>query len=124
MNSNSKSLRSKFIECLRAIFIIAQIVAFTAIGGMLLKEANLRFRTNEVSSVQQGIVSEKNHTKGYTYYQTSYVNKVPITTPYRFPAFYKITVTIEESGTKTEKTIYVSKEEYDSYEVGDTYKFK
>ena len=124
MNSNSRSLRSKFIECLRAIFIIAQIVAFTAIGGMLLKEANLRFRTNEVRSVQQGIVSEKNHTKGYTYYQTSYVNKVPITMPYRFPAFYKITVTIEENDTKTEKTIYVSKEEYDSYKIGDTYTFK
>ena len=124
MNLNLKSLRSNLIELLRAIFILAQIVVFTILGGMLLKEANHRFRSNEVISVQQGIVAEKTHTNGYTYYQTSYVNKVPITMPYRFPAFYKLKLTIEENGTKTEKTIYVSKEEYDSYEVGDTYKFK
>lgn len=120
----SKSLRSNFIECLRVIFIIAQIVAFTLIGGVLLKESNLRLRPSEVSSVQQGIVAEKTHTSGYTYYQTSYVNKVPITMPYRFPAFYKIKLTIDENGAKTEKTIYVSKEEYDSCEIGDTYTFK
>lgn len=124
MHSNLQSLRSKFIEWLRAIFILAQIVVFTAIGGMLLQEANRRFRSNEVISVQRGIVAEKTHTNGYTYYQTSYVNKVPITMPYRFSAFYKIKLTIEENGAKTEKTIYVSKEEYDSYEVGDTYKIK
>lgn len=127
MHSNLKSLRSNLIEWLRAIFILAQIVVFTMLGGMLLKEANHRFRTNEtneVSSVQQGTVAEKTHTNGYTYYQTSYVNKVPITMPYRFPAFYKIKLTIDENGAKTEKTIYVSKEEYDSYEIGDTYTFK
>lgn len=98
---NLKSLRSNLIEWLRAIFILAQIVVFTAIGGMLLKEANHRFRSNEVTSVQQGIVAEKTHTNGYTYYQTSYVNKVPITMPYRFSAFYKIKLTIEENGAKT-----------------------
>lgn len=121
---NSKSLRSKFIECLRVIFIIAQIVAFTAIGAILLKEANLRLRPNEVISAREGIVSEKTRTEGYTYYKTSYVNKVPITTPHIVPALYKIKLTIEENGDKTEKTIYVSKEEYDSYKIGDTYKSK
>ena len=123
----SKFLRSNLVEWLRAIFILAQIVVFTAIGGMLLKEANHRFRTNEtneVSSVQQGTVAEKTHTNGYTYYQTSYVNKVPITMPYRFPALYTMTITIEENNEKIEKTVDVSKEEYDSYEIGDTYTFK
>ena len=91
---------------------------------MLLKEANHRLRSNEVSSVQRGIVAEKTHTDGCTYYQTSYVDKVPITMLYRFLAFYKIKLTIEENDTKTEKTIYVSKEEYDSYEVRDTYTSK
>ena len=124
MRSNSKSLRSKFIECLRAIFIIAQIVAFTAIGAMLLKEANLRLRTNEDNSVMEGIVAEKNHSEGYTYYKTSYVNKVPVTMPHIVPALYKIKIPIEENGEKTEKTIYVSKEEYNSYKVGDTYESK
>lgn len=39
---NLKSLRSNLIEWLRAIFILAQIVVFTMLGGMLLKEANHR----------------------------------------------------------------------------------
>lgn len=120
----SKSLRSKFIECLRVIFIIVQIVAFTAIGAILLKEANLRLRPNEVISAREGIVSEKTRTEGYTYYKTSYVNKVPITMPHIVTALYKIKLTIEENSDKTEKTIYVSKEEYDSYKIGDTYKSK
>lgn len=121
---NLKSLRSNLIECLRAIFILAQIVVFTAIGGMLLKEANHRFRSNEVTSVQQGIVVEKTHTNGYTYNQTSYVNKVPITMPHIVPALYTMTISIEENDEKTEKIVDVSEEEYNSYEIGDTYKSK
>lgn len=109
MNSNSKSLRSKFIECLRAIFIIAQIVVFTAIGGMLLKEANLRLRPSEVISVREGIVTAKDHTEGYSYYKISYVNKVPITMPHIVPALYKMTISIEENDEKTEKIVDVSK---------------
>lgn len=120
----SKSLRSKFIECLRAIFIIAQIVVFTLIGGILLKEANLRLRPNEVISAREGIVSEKTRTEGYTYYKTSYVNKVPVTMPHIVLALYKMKITVEENGDRTEKTVDVSKEEYDSYEIGDTYKSK
>ena len=117
---NLKSLRSNLIEWLRAIFILAQIVVFTMLG----KEANHRFRSNEVISVQQGIVAAKDHTEGYTYYKTSYVNKVPITMPHIVPALYTMTITIEENNEKIEKTVDVSEEDYNSYEIGDTYTFK
>lgn len=37
---------------------------------------------------------------------------------------YKKTISIEKDGQKTEKTIRVSEEEDNSYEIGDTYTFK
>lgn len=116
------------LELLIVLFVSLLVGALLLKGAILLgenfKDSGISITFEEDEPLQQGIVAEKTHTNGYTYYQTSYVNKVPITTPYRFPAFYKLKLTIEENGTKTEKTIYVSKEEYDSYEVGDTYKFK
>ena len=95
-----------------------------AIVGSTLEQANTGLRTSKVNSVREGIVTAKDRTEGYTYYKTSYVNKVPVTMPHIVPALYKMKITVEENGNKTEKTIDVSKEEYNSYKIGDTYKFK
>ena len=49
---------------------------------------------------------------------------VPITKPNFLPGSYKMKIAIEENGQKTIKTIEVSKEEYNSYNVGDSYNFR
>ena len=125
--SKSKSLRSK-IDCLICVLQIVGTIAIvgsaTLIGAKLLEEANLRLRTSEVSSAREGIVTEKNHSEGYTYYKTSYMGDIPITMPHIVPALYKMKISIKENDEKTEKTIDVSEEEYNSYKIGDTYTFK
>ena len=124
---NSKTLCSKidYLICVLYILVTIIIVVSSAVlGAKLLEEANLRLRHSEVSSMQEGIVTAKDHTEGYTYYMTSYMGNVPITTPHIVPALYTMTITIEDNDEKTEKTVDVSEEEYKSYEIGDTYKFK
>ena len=123
----SKSLY-RTIDCLICVLYIVGTIAIVGsaamLGAKLIEEANLRLRPSEVILVREGIVTAKDHTEGYTYYKTSYVNKVPITMPHIVPALYTMTISIEDNDEKTEKTVDVSEEEYKSYEIGDTYKFK
>ena len=127
MNLKPKSLSRK-IDCLICVLCVLLTIVIvgsaTLLGAKLLEEANLRLRTSEVNSIREGIVTAKDRTEGYTYYKTSYVNKVPVTMPHIVPALYKMTITIKENDEKTEKTVDISKEEYNSYEIGDTYTFK
>lgn len=116
----SKSLSRKIDYCICTFMIIGTITivgSATLLGAKLLEEANLRLRTSEVNSIREGIVTAKDHTEGYTYYKTSYTNKVPITMPHIVPALYTMTISIEENDEKTEKIVDVS-EEYNSYEIG------
>ena len=126
MNLKPKSLSRK-IDCLICVLCVLLTIVIvgsaTLLGAKLLEEANLRLRTSEVNSIREGIVTAKDRTEGYTYYKTSYVNKVPVTMPHIVPALYKMTITIKENDEKTEKTVDISKEEYNSYEIGDTYTF-
>lgn len=124
---NSKTLCSKidYLICMLYILVTIIIVVSSAVfGAKLIEEANLRLRSDEVNSAREGIVSNKDHSEGYTYYTTSYVNKTPITMPHIVPALYHMTITIEDNDEKTEKTVDVSEEEYNSYEIGSTYKFR
>jgi len=93
-------------------------------GAKLLEEVNLGLRTSEVNSVREGTVIDKTYSKGHVYYTTTYTMKVPVTKPNFIPGHWSMTISIEKDGQKTEKTILVSEEEYNSYEIGDTYTFK
>ena len=124
---NSKTLCSKidYLICMLYILVTIIIVVSSAVfGAKLIEEANLRLRSDEVNSAREGIVSNKDHSEGYTYYTTSYVNKTLITMSHIVPALYHMTITIEDNDEKTEKTVDVSEEEYNSYEIGSTYKFR
>lgn len=125
--SKSKSLSRKIDYCIRILKIVGTIAivgSATLIGAKLLEEANLRLRTSEVSFVREGTVIDKTYSKGHVYYTTTYTMKVPVTKPNFIPGHWSITISIEKDGQKTEKTIRVSEEEYNSYEIGDTYTFK
>ena len=113
-----------FICVLYIVGTIAIVGSAAMLGAKLVEEANLRLRPSEVVSAREGIVTAKDHTEGYTYYKTSYVNKVPIVMPHIVPALCTMTILIEENDEKTKKIADVSEEEYNSYEIGDTYKFK
>lgn len=125
--SKSKSLSRKLDYCIRILEIVGTIAivgSATLIGAKLLEEANLRLRTSEVSFVREGTVVDKTYSKGHVYYTTTYTMKVPVTKPNFIPGHWSMTISIEKDGQKTEKTIRVSEEEYNSYEIGDTYTFK
>lgn len=113
-------------------WIIAILVALLA-GVLLLKvvmlfrepfEEELNRQSQVVSSMKEGIVIDKYGFDGYTYFMTTYVNDVPITTPTYIPGYHWLKISDEVNGEKVERKIYVSSYEYHSYEVGDTYKVK
>lgn len=121
MNSKSKSLLSKISRRLYSISAIATLATITAVsltGCVTIEESN------QSDSVQKGTVVDKTHSEGHVYYTTSYTMNVPITKPNFLPGSYKMKIAIEENGQKTIKTIEVSKEEYNSYNVGDSYNFR
>ena len=103
-------MKSKF-------FAIIAIIATSAllIGCETVDEANF-------DSDQEWTVVDKTHSEGHVYYTITHVNKVPITKPNFLPGSWSIKVSIEKNGRKVEKTIRVSEKEYNSYEIGDTYR--
>ena len=118
-----------FVKIPAAIAAIFAIVATIAISLNFLAKVNLDSSSNQVdaaqvNSVREGTVIDKTYSKGYVYYTTTYTMKVPVTKPNFIPGHWSMTISIEKDGQKTEKTIRVSEEEYNSYEIGDTYTFK
>jgi len=125
--SKLKSLNRKLDYRICTFMIIGTIAiagSATLPGANLLEEVNLGLRTSEVNSVREGTVIDKTYSKGHVYYTTTYTMKVPVTKPNFIPGHWSMTISIEKDGQKTEKTIRVSEEEYNSYEIGDTYTFK
>lgn len=88
--------------------------------------------TNQVSNslsakyefMKEGIVIEKEHKDASTFYSTSDVGGTIVTTPISSPEHFYLTIYGKENGKKIEKSVEVSEKEYDSFKVGDTYKFK
>lgn len=119
------------VSCLELIIVL---LIFLLVGVLFLKgarsfsenlkDSGISITFEEDEPLQEGLVVDKDYTEGYSYFTTTYVGAAPIFTPVHVSASYRIKISGEVNGKKVEKKIYVSKEEYDSYEVGDTYKFK
>ena len=74
--------------------------------------------------MKEGIVIEKEHKDASTFYSTSDVGGTIVTTPITEPERFILTVYGKENGKKIEKEVEVSEKEYNSFKVGDTYKFE
>ena len=115
-----------FSELIIVLLVSLLVGALFLKGAMLLREnfPEDYARQSQVSSMKEGIIVDKQRVQSYSYTSTVYVGNTPMMIPTYVPGYTSLTIEGEVNGAKTEKTIYVSKEEYDSYEVGDTYKFK
>lgn len=74
--------------------------------------------------MKEGIVIEKEHKDASTYFVTNYVDNVPVSTPITDRERFILTIYGKENGKKIEKEVEVSEKEYNSFKIGDTYKFK
>lgn len=84
----------------------------------------VRKEQQKYGMMKEGLVVEKNHKNSSTYFVTNYVGNVPILAPITDPERFILTIYGKENGKKIEKEIDVSEKEYNSFKVGDTYKFK
>ena len=84
----------------------------------------VRKEQQKYEMMKEGLVVEKNHKNSSTYFVTNYVGNVPVSTPITDPERFILTIYGKENGKKIEKKIDVSEKEYNSFKVGDTYKFK
>lgn len=116
------------LELLIVLFVSLLVGALFLKGAMLLgenfKDSGISITFEEDKPLQEGIVVDKDYTEGYSYVVTTYIGSAPIFTPVNVSASYRMKISGEVNGEKVEKKIYVSEEEYNSYKVGDTYKFK
>lgn len=84
----------------------------------------VRKEQQKSETMKEGLVIEKNHKNSSTYFVTNYIDNVPILAPITDPERFILTIYGKENGKKIEKKIDVSEKEYNSFNVGDTYKFK
>lgn len=84
----------------------------------------VRKEQQKSETMKEGLVVEKNHKNSSTYFVTNYIDNVPILAPITDPERFILTIYGKENGKKIEKKIDVSEKEYNSFKVGDTYKFK
>lgn len=84
----------------------------------------VRKEQQKSEAMKEGLVVEKNHKDSSTYFVTNYVGNIPVSTPITDPERFILTIYGKENGKKIEKKIDVSEKEYNSFKVGDTYKFK
>ena len=116
------------LELLIVLFVSLLVGALFLKGAMLLgenfKDSGISITFEEDKPLQEGIVVDKDYTEGYSYVVTTYIGSAPIFTPVNVSASYRMKISGEVNGEKVEKKIYVSEEEYNSYEIGDTYKSK
>ena len=119
------------ISCLELIIVlfVSLLVGVLFLKGAIFlgenfKDSGISITFEEDKPLQERIVVDKDYTEGYSYVVTTYIGSDPIFTPVNVSASYRMKISGEVNGNKVEKTIYVSEEEYNSYKVGDTYKFK
>lgn len=84
----------------------------------------VRKEQQKSETMKEGLVVEKNHKNSSTYFVTNYVGNVPVSTPITDRERFILTIYGKENGKKIEKETDVSEKEYNSFKVGDTYRFK
>ena len=118
------------ISCLELIIVlfVSLLVGALFLKGLMLVRDHFpedSSRQSQVdSSLKEGIVVDKHRTQSYSYTSTVYIGNAPVIIPTYVPGYTSLTIEGEVNGEKVKKTVDVSEEEYDSYKVGDTYKFK
>ena len=88
--------------------------------------------TNQVSNslstkyefMKEGIVIKKEHKDSSTFHSISDISGTMTTTLISLPEHFYLKIYGKENGEKIEKSIEVSEKEYNSFKVGDTYKFE
>ena len=118
------------ISCLELIIVlfVSLLVGALFLKGLMLVRDHFpedSSRQSQVSSsMKEGIVVDKQRTQSYSYTSTVYIDNAPVIIPTYVPDYASLTIEGEVNGEKVKKTVDVSEEEYNSYEVGDTYKVK
>lgn len=115
------------LELLIALFVSLLVGALFLKGAIVLRnhfpEGYAR-QSQADSLLKEGIVVDKQRTQSYSYTSTVYIGNAPVIIPTYVPGYTSLTIEGEVNGEKVKKTVDVSEEEYNSYKVGDTYKFK
>lgn len=119
------------VSCLELIIVllVSLLVGVLFLKGAILlgenfKDSGISITFEEDEPLQEGIVVDKQRTQSYSYTSTVYIGNAPVIIPTYVPGYTSLTIEGEVNGEKVKKTVDVSEEEYDSYEVGDTYKVK
>lgn len=116
-----------FLDLIIVLFVSLLVGALFLKGAMLLREnfpEDYARQSQVENSMKEGIVVDKQRVQSYSYTSTVYIGNAPVIIPTYVPGYTSLTIEVEVNGEKVKKTVNVSEEEYDSYKVGDTYKFK
>ena len=116
-----------FLDLIIVLFVSLLIGALFLKGAMLLREnfpEDYARQSQVENSMKEGIVVDNQRVQSYSYTSTVYVGNAPMMIPTYVPGYTSLTIEGEVNGEKVKKTVNVSEEEYNSYKVGDTYKFK
>lgn len=113
--------------------LIIVLLVSLLVGALFLKAAivvrdhfpeGYASQSQTSSSMKEGIVVDKQRVQSYSYTSTVYIGNAPVIIPTYVPGYTSLTIEGEKNGNKIKKTVNISEEEFDSYKVGDTYKFK
>ena len=116
-----------FLDLIIVLFVSLLVGALFLKGAMLLREnfpEDYARQSQTSNSMKEGIVVDKQRVQSYSYTSTVYIGNAPVIIPTYVPGYTSLTIESEVIGEKVKKTVNVSEEEYNSYKVGDTYKFK
>lgn len=116
-----------FLDLIIVLFVSLLVGALFLKGAMLLREnfpEDYARQSQVENSMKEGIVVDKQRVQSYSYTSTVYIGNSPVIIPIYVPGYTSLTIESEVNGEKVKKTVNVSEEEYNSYKVGDSYKFK
>lgn len=116
-----------FLDLIIVLFVSLLVGALFLKGAMLLREnfpEDYDRQSQVENSMKEGIVVDKQRVQSYSYTSTVYIGNAPVIIPTYVSGYTSLTIEGEVNGEKVKKTVDVSEEEYNSYKVGDTYKFK
>ena len=116
-----------FLDLIIVLFVSLLVGALFLKGAMLLREnfpEGYARQSQTSSSMKDGIIVDKQRVQSYSYTSTVYIGNAPVIIPTYVPGHTSLTIEGEVNSEKVKKTVNVSEEEYNSYKVGDTYKFK
>lgn len=116
-----------FLDLIIVLFVSLLVGVLFLKGAMLLREnfpEDYARQSQVENSMKEGIVVDKQRVQSYSYTSTVYIGNAPVIIPTYVPGYTSLTIEGEVNSEKVKKTVNVSEEEYNSYKVGDTYKFK